>query len=191
MRRARPPRWVDYARLLVAAAALGEPDAQENLAAWHLEGLHAGGRVVIRRSPKKAVLLLEASSRAGNPVAQNLLGYCFDQGIGVKPDVKRAASLYRKAFGGGNAMGAANLATLYRSRSDLKGELRWLKRAFELNDWDAGLEFCRAILRSPSRRGLAESRRMLKFIEKRGNAEERRESRKLLAQVERAISGGG
>jgi TPR repeat protein len=182
MLRGGATKWESYVAFLKEAAERGEPEALENLASWYLEGLRTkDGRAVISRSPKRAVRLLELASRAGNANAQNLLGYCFDCGVGAPKDVQRAVKLYLQSYRGGNGMAAANLATIFRMRGNLAGERRWLRRAFELGDFDAGLDLVRTLLAGRSRRSSIEEegRRVLAVIRRHGNAHEKEEARLL------------
>jgi TPR repeat protein len=155
-----------YVSLLKRAARLGNPEAKENLAAWYLEGLRTQtGRVVLRRSPGRAVALLVEAAEEHNPLAQFSLAYCFDLGIGVRRNPLVAAVWYRKAANRGISYAAANLAVLCRQQGDFRGERRWLARAARLGDEHAQLELARLTLKSTvSRRRKEEALRRLRRV---------------------------
>lgn len=72
----------------------------------------------------------QMAANQGNADAQNNLGAFFRWAKGgVKKDYKKAAKLFRAARDGGNSLGAANLARLYRYGQGVKKDP---KRAVEL-----------------------------------------------------------
>lgn len=160
--RARKPDLREYVRLLRRAAALGHPVAQEHLAAWYLEGLmDKRGRVVLPRSPARAVNLLRKAVSRGLDTAQFGLAYCYDVGVGVRKNRLAAMKLYRRAARQGVSIAAMNIAVLYRESGDRRGEKRWLQRAVELDDTAAELALARLELGSrckPDRRRYWRSR---------------------------------
>ena len=48
----------------------------------------------------------------GHAGAQNNLGYCYENGIGVKKDVKEAVKLYHKAAEQGHTIAQNNLVNM-------------------------------------------------------------------------------
>lgn len=144
-----PPRWDEYFARLRAAARRGNADAQEQLGAWYLEGFNeASGQVVLRRSPKRALSLLESAAAGGNTSALFALGCCFDLGDGVARDPARAEQYYRQAARRGESLAALNLAVLYREKGDLRAAERWLRRAEAFGEPDAVLELGRMAMRN-------------------------------------------
>jgi hypothetical protein len=66
-----------------------------------------------RRNFAKAFPLLMVAARAGIPHAQNLVGYCLDEGKGVKRDRAAARRWYAKAARAGHTVATVNLAMSY------------------------------------------------------------------------------
>lgn len=152
----RKPDWRGYFRALAQCARAGDPRAQEALGAWLLEGARdRSGKVMLRRSPGRAVALLRAAAAAGLDVAQFRLACCYDVGEGVARDPTEARRLYRLASRQGLAVAAANMAVLCRECGDSRARRRWLRRAVVLGDIDAEVELARLELGSrcgPDRR---------------------------------------
>ena len=78
--------------------------------------------------PKVALL-----AKYGDPKAQNLLGWLYENGFGTARDVAEAARWYRKAADQGLPLAQNNLGILYREgrgvSKDLTEAARWFDRA--------------------------------------------------------------
>jgi uncharacterized protein len=82
-----------------------------------------------RKSYKKAFPYLLVAGEAGDPHCQNLLGYCYDRGLGVEKDSQAAIFWYEYAASNDDIEGLFNLALSYE-----KGEGAEIneKKAFSL-----------------------------------------------------------
>ncbi len=136
----QPSITAAYFRRLVDAAAKDELQAVAALGMWYLDGCRRRGRVILPRSPKRALPLLERAALGGDAYAANNLGYCFDVGLGVEQDVAKARTWYLRAFRHGSAQSASNIGILYRESGDTRGYLRWLRKGAEAGDPDAWLD---------------------------------------------------
>jgi len=168
-----------YVALLRGAAGLGNPEAQENLAAWMLEGLRDEGGWILRRSPKQALPLLVAASDAGNPLATFSLANCHADGIGVRRNVEIARTHYLRAYRRGIGLAALNLSVLYRNTGNQRGEMRWLRRAALAGEDDAVVE----VARRARGRFDVDIRRRLQRIARRGPEDLRQAARVLLRRA--------
>lgn len=76
------------------------------------------------------------SAKLQNVEAQNYVGYCYHEGLGVSANLNKAIIWYRKAAIKGNEVAMYNLALCYQERhqkSDFKKTLYWLKKAAHKN----------------------------------------------------------
>ena len=114
-------------------AAKGLPEKQLELAQHYLTG---------EGTPKdvaRAALWYEKAAKAGNPLAENTMGYLTGMGLGVSKDAERSLQWYRLAASGGvpDAWLNIGLAYLMRDRNEERsgdcggilsagvGERRW------------------------------------------------------------------
>ncbi|CAB4385715.1 unnamed protein product [Rhizophagus irregularis] len=117
---------------LLKLAKEGNSDAQYNLAICYMDGLG------IQKNEKRAFdwLLKSEQSKyldilnkhekeeferdlklaiANNPLAQNYIGYCYENGKGVYKNEKKAYEWYLKSADGGNVEGQCNLGYCYEN----------------------------------------------------------------------------
>ena len=66
-----------------------------------------------RKSYSKAFPHLLKAARLGEPHCQNLVGYCYDLGLGIEQDHFLAKKWYTKAASNDDLEGTFNLAVLY------------------------------------------------------------------------------
>ncbi|XP_014664577.1 PREDICTED: death ligand signal enhancer-like [Priapulus caudatus] len=81
---------------------------------------------------ESAVKWFETASQDGYSKAQYNLGVCYEQGLGVKQDVKKAAEFYHQAAQRGHAMAQYNLGVLFLDEQFGRSEaeaLELLKKA--------------------------------------------------------------
>ena len=93
-----------------------------------------------RRSFVKAFPLLLVAARAGIPHAQNLVGYCLDEGKGVTRDRRAARHWYARAARAGHIVATVNLAMCYEfgtagTRSPKRAAELYLKAAEAGDAW--------------------------------------------------------
>lgn len=121
------------------------------------------GHSVVRRNSRYAVRLLQYAAENGDSSAATMLAYAYDVGQGIRRNVALAIKWYHRAFRQGETMAAANLATVYRDRSNLKLAHQWHLRAMGMGDGDAavdaGYDFLYGI---GVRKDLRSARRMLR-----------------------------
>jgi len=94
------------ARLVLAAAAAGEVEAQALLGQILLEG-HG-----IQADPTLALTWFDIAAERGHAMACNMAGRCHEHGWGCAADPTRAADYYRRAADLGLDWGMYNLANL-------------------------------------------------------------------------------
>lgn len=94
------------ARLVLAAAANGEIEAQALLGQILLEGYG------IQADPTLALTWFDIAAERGHAMACNMAGRCHEHGWGCTADTKRAADYYRRAADLGLDWGMYNLANL-------------------------------------------------------------------------------
>jgi len=80
----------------------------------------------------------KAKAEKGDPVAQNNLGNCYDNGKGVAKDEMQAVSWYRKAADQGDAFAQYNLGVCYANGEGVpKDEMQavsWYRKAADQGD---------------------------------------------------------
>jgi localization factor PodJL len=104
-----------------------------------------------------AARLLERSSQAGLPPAQERLATMFEKGLGVARDFKQAVFWYERAALGGHVRAMHNLATLLASgaagKPDYATALRWYTEAaeagFQDSQFNMGILLARGIGSKP------------------------------------------
>lgn len=109
-----------------AAASKGSVDAHAALAEIYFLGLYCGDS---KPDFAKALPHVEASSKAGNSSATNMLGVLFREGQAVPKDAKRAEDLFRESALKGNLKAQSNLGYLLDPNSKDK------KRRLEATAW--------------------------------------------------------
>jgi TPR repeat protein/uncharacterized RDD family membrane protein YckC len=105
-------RWI-----VVLCVILGLTEA--SLASGLGLGLIAAGLYALQRRPAA----LQKAANQGNAMAQNNLGWLYQNGEGVPKDLGKAAELYQKAADQGNAFGQNNLGWLYRNGEGVPKDL--------------------------------------------------------------------
>jgi len=89
-------------KLFEKAAKKGNAKAQYKLA-YMYANTHKG----IKKNQKKAMKWYKKSAKQGNGDAQADLAWIYGNGIGVKPDIKKAKKLFKQACSNGSKMGCA------------------------------------------------------------------------------------
>jgi TPR repeat protein len=121
-------------------AAAGEVAAMTDLGLSLLEGVQdRDGRCLVRRHSPYAVRLLRSAADSGDSTAAFALAYAYDTGKGARRDTTQALRWYRRAARDGSDIAAANIATIYRNRGNLRLAHHWLLRAANRGDGDAAL----------------------------------------------------
>jgi len=128
------PEW----RALLARAKRGDPEVEWEVADRYVEGCkNRNGKIVVRRSRRKAAQWFRRAAEHGLPSAQNTLGVLLSNGDGVRKNVAQALSWFRKAFHAKDACAAQNLAITYREIGDLRTAVKWFRKSADAGDGDA------------------------------------------------------
>ncbi|KAH3758172.1 sel1 repeat family protein [Pelomyxa schiedti] len=92
----------------------------------------------------RAVSLYQKAADAGNAVALNSLGVCYEIGKGVDKDLHKAVSLYAKASDAGNNKAIYNVALCYKNgegvEMDLNKAISLFRRAVDAGNASAMLK---------------------------------------------------
>ena len=116
--------------LMEEAASSGSEDAQAALAEIYFMGLYDPEA---KPDFAKAIPHVEASQKAGNPSATNMLGVMYREGHAVAVDPKKAETLFREAARKGNFKAQSNLGHLLdpssKKRSRRIEAVAWLSLA--------------------------------------------------------------
>lgn len=155
--------WKRRLAQLKPGASAQDIAAARDLALDLLDGIQdQQGRSVVRRNAPYAVRLLQQTAEYGDSCAAAMLGYAYDVGHGTRRNTSLAIKWYHRAFKQGEALAAANLATVYRDRGNLRLSHQWHLRAMRMGDGnaavDAGYDYLYGI---GVRKNLRSARRML------------------------------
>lgn len=160
----------------ITAAARAHIIAKQNVARG-LKYLNGAGVPV---DLAKARLWIGEAARAGDPVAENLMGVFYQTGTAVAADMPEAIAWYEKAARHGNLKATANLGKLYaggwQDGTDFAKAAQWFAKAAAMGDVDAAFNL--AVLHERGlgvKKDLAEAYRWYGIAAKRGddNANER------------------
>jgi len=126
----------DWTRAVVACAAAVKAVPDE----VHFQ-FALGKAYFFTKNYIEAARHLKVAADAGTPDAQNALGYCFENGLGVVKNDQRAFELYASSAAAGSAVGMASLGNAYAGgryvKQDFGKSLDWLEKAVEAGDADA------------------------------------------------------
>lgn len=123
---------------LLARAKRGDPEAEWEVGDHYRDGCkNLNGKIVVRRSRRKAAKWLRRAAGHGVTAAQNTLGVLLGDGDGVRKNVNEALFWLRKAFHAGDASAALNIAITYREVGDLTTAVKWFKKAANAGDGEA------------------------------------------------------
>jgi TPR repeat protein len=109
-------------------------------------GLDPFGEPADRGDPKRAVRRLLEEVASGNDDAMHNLGFCYDIGVGTKPNPAKAMLWYRRAYRKGSSPSANNIATMYRDQGKPRLAFAWYLRAVLLRDGNAMVEVAKCYL---------------------------------------------
>ncbi len=126
---------------LLALAEQGEPEAELSVAERFLEGCKdRSGRILVKKSSRKAFVWLRRSAEHGNSYAQSNLGARLGN-KGPQHDISAAILWLKRAFRQGDTASAAiNLAITYRDIGDFRKAVFWFRKAALSGDDDALLQ---------------------------------------------------
>ena len=125
-------------KTLLAQAKGGDPEAEWEVADRYADGCKdKEGKIMVRRSARRAAQWFRRAAEHGNSAAQNNLGILLSNGSGVRKNVEQALFWLRKAFHTGNSCVAQNIAITYRESGDLRAAVKWFRKSADEGDGDA------------------------------------------------------
>ena len=128
------PEW----QMLLTRAKRGDPEAEWEVADRYGDGCKRhSGKVLVKRSRKKAAQWFRRAAAHGLAPAQNTLGVLLSNGDGVRKNVDEALSWLRRAFRAGDTCAAQNIAITYRQTGDFRTAVKWFRRSADVGDGDA------------------------------------------------------
>lgn len=117
-----------YVKLLCKAVEAGLPEAQRELAINRLDFTHS-----TKADNKRAVQLLLQAAEQSDAEAQLWLGFCYEEGCGIKQDYAKAFDCYKQAANAGLSRAQLELGSCYRNgqgtAKDEKKAVEWFKKA--------------------------------------------------------------
>jgi TPR repeat protein len=132
---------------LVAMARGGDREAMSVLGLVYENGMRdVRGRVVVRGDRRRARAYEERGAAFGDPDAMAALANRLVGARASAASLRRAIALYRRAFAGGAAWAAYNLACTYQNRGRYRDAVRWFRRAAAAGDESALLQIAHAEL---------------------------------------------
>lgn len=118
------------------SAASGEPGGM-----WLVGWCHLEGYGEFEGDSEKAFELTKAAAEKGHALAQNGLGYLYQQGNGVEQDSELAVQWYEKAAAQGVSMACWNLAEMYGNGDGVEEDeavsRKWHEKAASLGQFDS------------------------------------------------------
>ena len=122
---------------LLARAKRGDPEAEWGVADRYDDRcMDNKGKLLVRRSARRAAQWLRRAAEHGCAPAQNSLGVRLGNGDGVTKNVQEALSWLRKAFHAGDTCAASNIALTYRENGKLGAAVRWFRKSIAAGDDD-------------------------------------------------------
>ena len=129
-----PSDW----RKLLARAKSGDSEAEWEVGERYADGCKdKRGRMIVKRSPKKAIAWLRRSAEHGNRSAQNNLANLLSSGRAIRKNVGEAFKWYRKALRAGDSSAGLNIAITYRQIGNYTAAVRWFRRCARQGDGEA------------------------------------------------------
>jgi hypothetical protein len=124
---------------LLARATQGDPEAEWEVAGRYEDGCKDDkGRILVRRSARKAAEWTRRAAEQGLVSAQINLGVLLRNGAGIEKNEREAFYWTKKAFREGNdACTANNIAITYRQNGNLRRAVWWFQKCVALGDDEA------------------------------------------------------
>ncbi len=115
---------------LLTRATQGDGSVEFEVAGRYDDGCKdRSGKILVRRSTRKAVEWIRRSAEHGFAPAQNYLGVLLGDGRGVEKQPREALVWLRRAYQQGDGTAATNIAMTYRENGNLRDAVRWLRKA--------------------------------------------------------------
>jgi len=127
-------------------ALLKRAERGDSVAEWEVAGRYEdgskdrAGKILVRRSARKAMEWLRRAAEHGCGPAQNTLGVLLgDENLPPK-NRRQALAWLKKAFRAGDNIAASNIAITYRENGDLRSAVRWFEKSVAGGDDDARIQ---------------------------------------------------
>jgi len=122
---------------LRARAKWGDPEAEWEVAEGYGDGVYdSNGKVLVRRSARRAAQWLRRAAEHGCTSAQNNLGVQLGNRDSVNKNVREALLWLKKASRAGHSCAASNIAITYRENGKLNAAVRWFRKSVASGDDD-------------------------------------------------------
>ena len=95
---------------------------------------------------KRAFRIFLAAAKDGDDDSQVVVGYFYDEGLGLKANSEKARYWYMHAYRRGNPAAATNIGIMLRSEGKSPQALRWFEKALQLGSDDAALHIAETLL---------------------------------------------
>lgn len=178
-----PSAWSAWFLHLAGLALDGNHEAQLVLGEWFLDGHSIGKRVILERSRKRGLHLIEVAAHSGYRDAWLALADCLSGAVGTRRDSRLAIRWYERAARAGVRGAAYNLAMELRVMRQYAKALVWLRRAAAQDDEEAILTLAADEVLVP-RLDRARRRRLITLVRSVArNPTLRREARSLIEQL--------
>lgn len=92
---------------------------------------------------KKAFELFRKAAKQGDKGALLNLGYCYDEGVGTRKNIRKAMCWYEKAAKTGELAAYTNIAIYHCSIGDFERAKQWFLDALEKGDKETALELAK------------------------------------------------
>jgi TPR repeat protein len=126
---------------LLARAKQGSGEAEWEVAVRYSDGSRDhSGKILVRRSARKAAEWFRRSAEHGFASAQSTLGVLLSRPGATEEDRREAIFWMKKAFRAGDSCSANNLAITYRESGDFRRAVFWFRKSLAAKDDGACLQ---------------------------------------------------
>jgi uncharacterized protein len=128
-------------RALLALAEQGDAEAECNVAGLYDDGCkNRSGKILVRRSARKALEWYRRSAAHGDTSAQNNLGVILSSAKASKEERREALIWLKRAARTGDGCATTNAAIVYREDGDLRRAVYWFRKHAALGDDSARIQ---------------------------------------------------
>jgi len=132
-----PVEWRD----LLARAEQGNADAEFDVGAHYDDGCKTNsGKILVRRSPRRALEWYRKAAAHGDESAQNNLGVILSSAKSSREDRREALMWLKKAATTESQGAINNIAIIHREDGNLRQAVRWFTRLAGLGDDSARIQ---------------------------------------------------
>lgn len=128
-------------KALLARAKQGDPEAEWEVAEHFSDGCKdKRGKILVRRSARKAAEWLRRAAEHGCASAQNNLGVLLGDREHAAKNLPEALVWLERAFRAGDSCAASNIAITHRQNGDFRKAVQWFRKSIASGDDDAFIE---------------------------------------------------